>query len=487
MTTWPTAGRAPCGTVVGPVRPRGARRVPGAGRRAARAAVEQLDPDVRAAFEVSIDRRRAGQRGRSSARPSTEVARGRRGASVTQRMIPVDRVGLYVPGGLAAAGLQRDHERGAGPGGRGRLDRGHLAAAARTSTVCRTRASSALCHLLGVEEVYAVGGAQAIAMFAYGVPGSVRPGQPDHRSRATSTSSPPSGCSRAGSTSTPRPARPRSRSWPTRRPSPVHVAADLISQAEHDPAAAAVLVTDSHRAGRRGPGRAEGAGAGGQARRADQRGSDRHAVGRGAGRRSRPGDRRRQRVRRRAPGAPHRRAAGRRRPDPQRRRDLRRAPGRRCRSGDYSAGSTHVLPTAGCACHSSGLNVKSFLKAVHVVDYDRRGAARGRPARRGVRRGRGPAAHGAAVTARRSLLGSTSRPSLCRSGPSWSARSRTGRRSWTCRYCLNVNENPYPPSDQVAAEIAAAVATAARTHEPLSGARRRGAAGRPGRATSATV
>jgi histidinol dehydrogenase len=37
--------------------------------------------------------------------------------------------------------------------------------------------------------------------------------------------------------------------------------------------------------------------------------------------------------------------------------------------GDYSAGSTHVLPTAGCACHSSGLNVLSFLKAVHVVTY----------------------------------------------------------------------------------------------------------------------
>jgi histidinol dehydrogenase len=37
--------------------------------------------------------------------------------------------------------------------------------------------------------------------------------------------------------------------------------------------------------------------------------------------------------------------------------------------GDYSAGSTHVLPTAGCACHSSGLNVKSFLRAMHVVTY----------------------------------------------------------------------------------------------------------------------
>jgi histidinol dehydrogenase len=39
--------------------------------------------------------------------------------------------------------------------------------------------------------------------------------------------------------------------------------------------------------------------------------------------------------------------------------------------GDYSAGSTHVLPTGACACHSSGLNVKSFLKAVHVVEYSR--------------------------------------------------------------------------------------------------------------------
>jgi histidinol dehydrogenase len=39
--------------------------------------------------------------------------------------------------------------------------------------------------------------------------------------------------------------------------------------------------------------------------------------------------------------------------------------------GDYCAGSNHVLPTAGCACHSSGLSVRSFLKAVHVVNYSR--------------------------------------------------------------------------------------------------------------------
>jgi len=37
--------------------------------------------------------------------------------------------------------------------------------------------------------------------------------------------------------------------------------------------------------------------------------------------------------------------------------------------GDYAAGSNHVLPTAGCACHSSGLSVRSFRKAMHVVEY----------------------------------------------------------------------------------------------------------------------
>jgi histidinol dehydrogenase len=38
--------------------------------------------------------------------------------------------------------------------------------------------------------------------------------------------------------------------------------------------------------------------------------------------------------------------------------------------GDYAAGSNHVLPTGGCACHSSGLSVQSFLRGIHVVSYD---------------------------------------------------------------------------------------------------------------------
>lgn len=43
--------------------------------------------------------------------------------------------------------------------------------------------------------------------------------------------------------------------------------------------------------------------------------------------------------------------------------------------GDYCAGSNHVLPTAGCACHSSGLSVRAFVKTVHVVDYSREALA----------------------------------------------------------------------------------------------------------------
>jgi histidinol dehydrogenase len=39
--------------------------------------------------------------------------------------------------------------------------------------------------------------------------------------------------------------------------------------------------------------------------------------------------------------------------------------------GDYLAGSNHVLPTGGCACHSGGLSVQTFLRGVHVVDYTR--------------------------------------------------------------------------------------------------------------------
>jgi histidinol dehydrogenase len=39
--------------------------------------------------------------------------------------------------------------------------------------------------------------------------------------------------------------------------------------------------------------------------------------------------------------------------------------------GDYSAGSNHVLPTGGCACHSSGLSVQTFLRGLHFIEYSK--------------------------------------------------------------------------------------------------------------------
>jgi histidinol dehydrogenase len=38
--------------------------------------------------------------------------------------------------------------------------------------------------------------------------------------------------------------------------------------------------------------------------------------------------------------------------------------------GDYCAGSNHVLPTGGCARHSGGLSVQTFLRGIHVIAYD---------------------------------------------------------------------------------------------------------------------
>ena len=102
----------------------------------------------------------------------------------------------------------------------------------------------AACALLGVDEVYAAGGAQAVAMFAYGTE-SVRAPPTWSPAPATSGSPPPSGyfTGQIGIDAEAGPTEIAILADATA--DPVHVAADLISQAEHDPLAAAVLVTDS--------------------------------------------------------------------------------------------------------------------------------------------------------------------------------------------------------------------------------------------------
>ena len=68
--------------------------------------------------------------------------------------------------------------------------------------------------------------------------------------------------------------------------------------------------------------------------------------------------------------------------------------------GDYCAGSNHVLPTGGCACHSSGLSVQTFLRGIHVVDYSREALADVAPHVVALAEAEDLPAHGEAVTAR---------------------------------------------------------------------------------------
>ncbi len=336
-------------------------RVPAA---ALAAAVESLDPEVRAAFEESTRRRRLVSESELGERAvDVQVAPG---AQVTQRMVPVRRVGLYVPGGLAplassvimnvvpaqVAGVQSIAVASPPQRAFGGLPHPSILA---------------LCHLLGVEEVYAVGGAQAVAMFGYGVPGLcprvdlvTGPGNIYVVAAKRLLKGRVGIDSEAGTTEIAVLADDSA--------DPVHVAADLISQAEHDPMAAAVLVTDA-------PGLADAV----QRELPEQVATARHA----------------DRIRTALGGlqsavilvddveqglevvdayaAEHLEIQTRDASSVAAR--VRNAgaifvgPWSPVSLGDYSAGSTHVLPTAGCACHSSGLNVKSFLKAVHVVTY----------------------------------------------------------------------------------------------------------------------
>ena len=180
---------------------------------------------------------------RPSGRPTSVTTYG--SATVTQRMVPVGRVGLYVPGGVAPAGLQRRDERRAGPGGRRRLDRAVLLAAEGPrraaapddpGRVRAARASTRCTPSAGRRRSRCSPTAPAPAGGSTWSPG-----------RARSTPSPPSGCSRAiiGIDS---------EAGPTEiavladdSADAAYVAADLISQAEHDVLASSVLVTPSER------------------------------------------------------------------------------------------------------------------------------------------------------------------------------------------------------------------------------------------------
>jgi histidinol dehydrogenase len=356
-------------------------------------ALADLDPAVRDALEESIRRARAVHRAQRRTDVTTQVVPG---GTVTERWIPVGRVGLYVPGGRAVypssvvMNVVPAQEAGVG-------------SLAVTSPAQKDFGGLphpsilAACALLGVDEVYAAGGAQAIAMFAYGT---------DECPRADLVTGPGNVYVAAAKRLLKGVIGIDAEAGPTEiailadgTADPVEVAADLISQAEHDTLAAAVLVTDSVRL-------ADEVEAEVKAQVARARHNERITEAL-AGRQSgivlvddvddglkvvdayaaehleiQTADAAAVAARVRNAGAVF---VGRYAP---------------VSLGDYLAGSNHVLPTGGCACHSSGLSVQSFLRGVHVVEYDRDALAEATARVVALAEAEDLPAHGAALKAR---------------------------------------------------------------------------------------
>ncbi|OBJ02671.1 histidinol dehydrogenase [Mycobacterium alsense] len=334
-------------------------------------ALAGLDPGVVEALQVMIERTRAVHADQRRADVTTTLGAG---ATVTERWVPVERVGLYVPGGNAvypssvvmnvvpaqAAGVGSlvvaSPPQAASEGSFKGLPHPTILAAAR---------------LLGVDEVWAVGGAQAVALLAYG--------GTDTDGAELSPVDMITGPGNIYVTAAKRLCRSRvgidAEAGPTEiailadhTADPAHVAADLISQAEHDEMAGSVLVTPNEKLAA-----ATERELAAQLQTTVHR--DRVAAALG-GRQSaiilvddldagvtvvnayaaehleiQTVDAPRVADRIRSAGA------------------IFVGPYAPVSLGDYCAGSNHVLPTGGSARHSSGLSVQTFLRGIHVVDY----------------------------------------------------------------------------------------------------------------------
>ncbi len=326
-------------------------------------ALAELDPAVRAGLEESIRRLRLTCEAELEQDVVTQVVAG---GTVTQRMIPIQRVGLYVPGGVAP--LVSSVVMNVVPAqvaGVGSIALTSSPQAANNGLPHPT--ILAACALLGVDEVYAVGGAQAVAMFAYGA-GPCRkvdlvtgPGNIYTVSAKRLLKGVVGIDSEAGPTEI--------AILADESADPAFVAADLISQAEHDPMAASVLVTPSTAL-------ADEVEAALDKQVSVTKHVDRIRTALG-GRQSGivlvddleqglevvnayAAEHLAIQVEDAASWAARVVNAG----------AIFVGPFSPVSLGDYAAGSNHVLPTAGCACHSGGLSVRNFRKAVHVIDYD---------------------------------------------------------------------------------------------------------------------
>ena len=339
-------------------------RVPG---RAVTAALEGLDQAVRAALEEAVRRTLAVHKAQL---PGEKVTRVADGATVTERYVPVRRVGLYVPGGMVAypssvvmnvVPAQVAGVRSLAVASPPRREHGGLP----------HPAVLAACALLGVDEVHAVGGAQAVAMFAYGTadcaavdmvtgPGNVYVAAAKRLLRGLIGMDAEAGPTEIAIVA-------------DHTADPALVAADLIAQAEHDELAACLHITpdpsladrvDAELA-RQVPAAVHrgriGAALAGQSAQVlvDDVGAALTVADAWA-----PEHLEIQTAQAHADASRVRNAGA-----------VFVGPYAPVSLGDYLAGSNHVLPTGGTARHTAGLSVLSFLRGIHVVECDRDGLA----------------------------------------------------------------------------------------------------------------
>ena len=329
-------------------------------------ALEELDPAIRAGLEESVRRLRVASEAELEQDVVTDLGPG---ARVVHRKVPVGRVGLYVPGGLAP--LVSSVLMNVVPAQVVGVPSLALASPPQQEFGGLPHPTIlAACALLGVEEVYAVGGAQAIAMFAYGTgpcakvdlvtgPGNIWVVTAKRLLKGLvgvdSEAGPTEVAILADETA-----------------DAAYVAADLISEAEHDPLAAAVLVTDSETL-------ADDVEAELEKQVATTGHVERVKIALGGNQSgivlvddldqgvevcdAYASEHLEIQTRDAAAVAARIRNAG----------AIFIGDYAPTALGDYCAGSNHVLPTGGCACHSSGLSVRAFTKSVHVVDYSREG------------------------------------------------------------------------------------------------------------------
>ncbi|GIH04782.1 histidinol dehydrogenase [Rhizocola hellebori] len=322
----------------------------------------ELEPEVEAALMEAIARVRKVHEDQRRVEVTTQVVPG---GTVTERWVPVRRVGLYVPGGLAM--YPSTVIMNVVPAQIAGVEQLVVCSPPQKETGRPDARVLAVCKLLGVDEVYAVGGAQAVAMLAYGTdecepvdmitgPGNVWVTAAKRLVRGVvgidAEAGPTEIAILADDTADPR-----------------HVAADLISQAEHDPLAASVLVTSS-------VGLADAVDGMLPEMVTATKHSERitaalHGPQSGVVLVS---DMEQGLQVVDAYAAEHLEIQA---------RDA-RALALRVRNagaifvgayspvslGDYCAGSNHVLPTGGCARHSSGLSVQTFLRGVHLIEYN---------------------------------------------------------------------------------------------------------------------